>query len=326
MTINKENLLEDIESAAREGVVTHKEVVNAYIQGSQKVSGSKPTSLANILYYIGGAIVFIGLIVLVSQQWETLSSFARIFASLGSAIALFSAAMILESKKKFRGVSNAFHLIAAPLMAVGMFITLYEFDVDIQSLHTQVFIVALIAAMYAAAYFTTKRIIILIFFILYTSALFFGVTDLVVQPVLYSLDEINYIFYRIMTVGVTYMLLGYAFQKGNRKALTGWLYAAGSALFLLSALVLGKWEPDQVLFWELIYPGLVFGILFLSVYVRSLGFLIFGALFLVIYIAKITAEYFADSIGWPLVLVIVGFALIGSGYLLMRLYQRYIKD
>ena len=76
---------------------------------------------------------------------------------------------------------------------------------------------------------------------------------------------------------------------------------------------------------SVIYIGLNFGVLFLSVALKSRAMLVIGSLYLMGYILKITAEYFSDSLGWPISLVIAGFALIAVGYGTFRINQKYIK-
>ena len=78
------------------------------------------------------------------------------------------------------------------------------------------------------------------------------------------------------------------------------------------------------MFWELIYPGLVFGTLFLSVHVKSKAFLTWGTLFLMAYLLKITSEYFSSGLGWPLALVLAGLMLIGTGYMSFSLKKKYM--
>jgi hypothetical protein len=51
--------------------------------------------------------------------------------------------------------------------------------------------------------------------------------------------------------------------------------------------------------------------------------LIIGTGALVVYIFKITGEYFADSLGWPLALIVAGFAMIAIGSLFVRLNRKY---
>ena len=66
------------------------------------------------------------------------------------------------------------------------------------------------------------------------------------------------------------------------------------------------------------------GIIFLSIYVKNKAFLVFGSMFLMGYILKITSEYFAQSLGWPLALVIAGLALIATGYFSFYLNKKYL--
>jgi hypothetical protein len=104
------------------------------------------------------------------------------------------------------------------------------------------------------------------------------------------------------------------------------LYAFGSLGFLGAALALGGWAPEQNVFWELIFPLLVFGIIFLSIYVKSRAFLVFGSLFLIGYIFKLTGEYFSNTLGWPLALVLAGLLIMGVGYYAVRINRQYMKN
>jgi len=46
---------------------------------------------------------------------------------------------------------------------------------------------------------------------------------------------------------------------------------------------------------------------------------------MLIYIGYYTAEHFANTVGWPIALVIIGIALIGLSALAVRLNNQYIK-
>ena len=70
---------------------------------------------------------------------------------------------------------------------------------------------------------------------------------------------------------------------------------------------------------------MVFGGVFLSVYMKSRSVLIASTLFLVAHVVYITSEYFADSLGWPISLVLLGFVFIGLGYGSVTINKKYIK-
>jgi len=121
-------------------------------------------------------------------------------------------------------------------------------------------------------------------------------------------DSWKFYEYRVLVPGLTYILIGYAFSKNERTSFSNFLYGFGILGFLGSALSLGGWEPNQNVFWELIYSGLIFETLFLCVHIKSKSFLTWGTLFLMAYILKITSEYFSSGLGWPLALAIAALA------------------
>ena len=140
-----------------------------------------------------------------------------------------------------------------------------------------------------------------------------------------SFDMTDYTAYRFVGIGASFMVLGYAFRVLFTKVITPWLYAFGALAVLGGTFALQGFKPDQSAFWEIIYPGLVFGAMFIAIFLRSRAVLIFGAAFLVGDIFKLTSEYFQDSLGWPLMLVLAGFLLIGVGYLTFYLNNKYLK-
>jgi hypothetical protein len=68
----------------------------------------------------------------------------------------------------------------------------------------------------------------------------------------------------------------------------------------------------------------VFGMIFLSVYVKSKAFLVFGTIFLIVYILKLTGEYFTSGLGWPLALVVAGLVIMVVGYYAVKINKQYL--
>ncbi|MGH2611719.1 MAG: hypothetical protein ACRDFB_01560, partial [Rhabdochlamydiaceae bacterium] len=137
--------------------------------------------------------------------------------------------------------------------------------------------------------------------------------------------SVDFYEYRVLFVGLSYLFLGYYLSSTLQRDLAGALYGFGSLFFLGAALSLGGFKPSQNIFWELIFPGLVFVILYLSVHLKSKAFLTFGTLFVMIYILKITGEYFSGTLGWPISLMFCGVALIGVGYYAFSLNKKYLS-
>jgi len=202
-------------------------------------------------------------------------------------------------------------------------VTYDEAGIDVDKLSAQIQIAGILFASFGGAYAVIHRNVLLTFAFIFGTWFFFAVTDYMVRGAP-TLDEWQFVNYRILFVGLAYLLLGHSFAGSDREVLTGWLYGTGVIGFLGAGLALGDWKPQQNVFWEAVYPGLVFGIIFVSTHVKSRILLVFGSLALGVYLSKITAEYFSDSLGWAFSLVLVGFLLMGVAYLAVRVNRRYV--
>jgi hypothetical protein len=206
---------------------------------------------------------------------------------------------------------------------IGIGVIFYLAGFDTGSAGVQSLISLILFLAYLASYHVFKKDIFIFFSIIFGTWLFFAFTNMLVAG--YYQSEKLYE-YRILITGLSYLLLGYYFSEQNKSGLKSFLYGFGVLGFLGAALALGGWHPAQNVFWEAIFPFLVFGVLFLSVYLKSNSFLVFGSLFLMGYILKLTSEYFSQSLGWPLALVIAGFFLIAIGYGSFYLKRKYISE
>jgi len=310
--------------------LSREDLIAAYDEGRgvrTDQSVTKRLGVAEILYYIGGAVVFLGIAILVGQNWSTLTFSTKVLATLGAGIAAYILGVILDRDQRTETAASAFYLISALVTPIGLYVVFDNAGFDAGSAGTQSLISGILFAMYLSSFIIFRKNIFLLFSILFGTWLFFAFTGFMwengTSSYLYSFDW-KFYEYRILAVGLAYMLIGYAFSKTERAPLSRFLYGFGIFGFLGAAMALGGWEPDQNTFWELIFPGLVFAALFMSVHLKSRAFLTFGTLFLMAYILKITSEYFSSGLGWPLALVLAGLAMIGAGYLSLYLKRKYI--
>lgn len=326
--MDKNETLEELKTMLAQGDITKDEVMNVVRtidQGTLQMPGSihKRFNLAQVLYYVGGGIVVIGISVLIGENWRSLNSAVRILTTIGVAMASYITALLLSRQEKTQQLSQAFYFIASVVLPIGLGVTFHEAGYQIGTISIETIIASIAFLFLLLSFLLTKRVVLLLFSILYGIITFFILTTYLTQGspifVQYHFTE-----YRFLVVGLTLCLLGYGLQKGNFKMLTGTLYGFGVISFLGSAMALGGFKPSQNLFWEIIYPGLVFGVILLSIYLKSKSFLVFGALFLMAYIIKITGEYFTSNLGWPLALVVAGLALMGIGYMTVFVNKRYL--
>lgn len=325
--MNKVELLQYIKDFASKGFVTKDDVVDAYNQGA-KISGSRDNkvTISQILYYIGGAIVFLGIAILVVQNWSHLNAVTKILVTLGSSIvAYITATIFYRHADRLGGVGQAFYLISALTLPLGLAILFDEvgFDPDTAVLHSLISFICLLVFLISQRIF--KKDIFIIFSVLFGTWFFFGFTEFLSDKIV-SFDADKFAAYRVIVTGISYIFLGRFLSQKQKKALSGMLCGLGIFVALAACLYLTGWGRGRSIMWEILFPGIVFGVIFLSIYLKSKSFLVFGSMYLMVYILKLTGEYFADSMGWPLALVMTGLLLIGIGYAAFALNKKYIDN
>jgi len=311
--MDKEQLLSTVTEFSRNKTITARELLSAYEKG--KWGEGKASVLSKILYTIGASILLVGIIALIGQYWNDLSSLAHIVISLGSSIAsYFIALLILQSGKSDSLVQTAFG-VSAILLPIGLAITFIEFEYD------NIIVIPTIALAVAGLSLALFRN-----FVFTIATIVFGTWELyqVIEKLTTTLDyslRSDIFIYTTMVLGLLYILLGYIIinlKKTWGESFSSLLYFAGASTFLGAALSLGG-------VWDILFSGFVTSMIILSLYLKSRALLVAGTLFIVIYLIKLTSEYFADSIGWPVALVVIGLFTIAVGFMAVNLHKRFIS-
>lgn len=325
--MEKNETLASITKLAEKNTITKDEVLKAFEKG--KSGKANPLhheiGISEVLYFIGGIIVFVGIAVLIGQNWNALNSFTRLLTTLGFGIAAYMIGVLLHKEEKYGAVGYAFHLIAALVIPLGLGVFLDQMGYQYETNGIQSLIAGTLLVMYLASYFVFKKTIFMLFTIAYATWFFFVFTNFLIEPNPF-ITENNFFEYRFLFVGLSYLFLGYYFASTKQNVLTSALYGFGNLFFLGAAFALGGFEPEQNLFWELLFPFFVSAVLLLSVRFKSKSFLTFGTIFLMAYILKITGEYFSGTLGWPICLMLCGIALIAVGYYSFTLNKKYISS
>ena len=319
--MDKMTLLEAVRDLAAAGELTEAEVIAAVREAADTRAAeiaARSGRYSNLLYFVGGGVIFIGIVAFIAQVWDELGPFMHVVVTLGSGLAAFVSGVLLSWHGRLGAAGPAFFLIAALLLPLGMAVTLDEAGLAPERLGLQSLMALVLTVAFLAVYRLFRSSSLLVYAIVFATWAFFAISGFMVGPDPRFAGK-EFFEYRILTAGLAFMVLGWAFSGTERDGLSGPLYAFGSLAFLGSALALGGWKPSQNAFWELVFPGLAFGVLYLSVQLRSKALLTFGSIFLGAYLAKITGEYFSDSMGWPLALIVLGLLLMGVGFLTFRL-------
>jgi hypothetical protein len=325
----KSDILAYVKKLAEQNIITKDELDAAYNSGkgisTDVLSHHKSIGITEIMYYIGGGIVFLGIVILIMQNWSELSDFTRILATLGSGVAAYYAGVLLNSQESTKSVSNAFFLISSLTIPIGLLVTFDAAGMDIGESGVLSLVSTMLVSMFIASYLIFKRTIFVLFSIFYGTWFYFSFLGLMIgdSP---DLNTWQSYMYRILFAGISYALIGYSFSKNKLSPISDFLYGLGTIAILSSTMTLGGFSPNQDAFWELIYPALIFGALYISVYIKSKSVLALGTIFLMIYILKITSEYFSSGLGWPLALVLAGLFMIGVSYMSITIKNKYLGN
>jgi hypothetical protein len=168
--------------------------------------------------------------------------------------------------------------------------------------------------------FVTKKTLLTLLTIINGTAFIYVFVETLIGGSFYQNGEIYS--YLTMVIGVVYLLLSHEFRDGWNNKLVLLLDFFGIMGLLGAGFSRIYGSPA----WQLFYLVLIAGGFMYSIYSRSRSVLIVSTLFLLGYISYITSEYFADSIGWPMALVILGFLFIGLGYISININKKYIAN
>ena len=276
--------------------------------------------MTKMLYVLGAAIVIIGIVIFVAQIWNDIGSFGRISVTLGLGLLIAAIGSVLLKQKPEDNIGPIFHFIGGLLIPGGAVVTLSELDVDFVSLWPVAITFGAIFVFYLLLNATHKHAILTFFAIANGTAFIYLLVEAIVEGPYYKHEDLYA--YLTIVIGASYLLLAHAFRDGWNKQLIGALYFFGITGFLGAAFS----QVFDSVPWQLLYFLIVLGGLFLSVYMKSRSILVMSTLFLIAHVSYITSEYFANSLGWPISLVILGFVFIGLGYASLAINKKYIKE
>ena len=180
-----------------QNLITKDEIIGAFDNGKSSKTNplTRELGISEVLYMTGGFIVFIGVAVLIGQNWDTFNAFTRILVTLGFGIVSYMVGVLFNKEEKHGLVSYAFHLIAALIIPLGLGVVVDQAGFDVASAISQSIIAAILLMTYVASYFVLKKTIFTFFSIAFATWLFFSFTNLLIGSNPYFVD-INFYEYR----------------------------------------------------------------------------------------------------------------------------------
>ncbi len=279
--------------------------------------------LINTFYGIGATIAITGVGILIGQNWIEIGFAGRILSTMGISLSAYITAFLL-SKPQQKMLSQVLFAISAILAPLGSYVLLNEGNIAFDW-SSQITTSLLLSIVFGTALLISKRSVLILVVVGFASWAYFALVAKVFGSAIYYNNSLQW---AIMLLGTSYIFISYGLQSflpasdvadvGEKKTIQNVLYGFGTLAILGSGIFVGG-------IFDLFFIALIFGAFYGSVYLKSRSMLIFGALFLVAHMIKLTSEYFLDSVGWPLALIVIGFLVIGVGYLTFYLNKKFIS-
>ena len=307
----KEDALHDIAVLAKHNSISLDEIKHAL--EPPPVLAYKPTSsvLSKLFGYIGGIFVFAGIGIFINMNWDDFGSAARVIVTLGVGLMAFIMGLVCLHDKRYEKAATPLFIVASILQPMGILVMLQEYSSGGDARHGLIYMSAYMLIQQGAI-FWAKRLSVLAF-----SAILFACILLANLFDIWGWDgELIG-----MVIGVSLICIAYALQNSKHLAIAPFWYFVGGVILMWSVFEVVENTPL-----ELLYLGLSALMIFVSTHVRSRALLGVGTLAMLIYIGYYSAKHFANTLGWPIALVIIGVALIGMSSLAVRLNNKYIKQ
>jgi hypothetical protein len=240
-----------------------------------------------------------------------MNSAARVVITLGSGLAACALATLANRDARFEKAVPPLFLIAAVLEPTGMLVAFNEFGSGGDA-RWAALITAGVVAFQFAAIFTVLRQSMLLFLAVFFGTLFWWTAfDLI------GMDDSAV----ALVLGASLLLAAIGADRTPHTVITPSWYLVGAALFLYGLFDQVERTPAEILF-ILTASGFVY----LSAVVHSRTLLLVATAGILGYTGWFTSEHFADSLGWPLALVLFGLAMIGLSAAAFRIDRQYVRS
>jgi hypothetical protein len=282
---------------------------------------SRLQKISRILNYIGGTLIFFGICYWLSYNWKFLSAAGRVVFTLGMASWVLYLAASIAKQGNHPTSSGALFLLGGLLLPIGVSVTLNALGLDTNLDIVKIIVTAICFITFLVLELRHQNEILLLFCIIYGSSFFIsGIQFLNDNGVWFPID--NLISYEMLILGIAYLLLGYGLSF-TRNSWSGFLCFLGDFLILLASfymagLFMGASANEL---WEILTPLILLLSFLLYVPIKNKSLLCLSVAFLIIYISRLTYKfsYLFGTVGWPMVLIVMGVLLMLTAFVLVSI-------
>lgn len=296
MTNDRQNALAQIAALAQSHGLSAEDIAAHLHQSGQSAPEAQRNLLVTMLSYLGGLLVFCGIGYAISLQWDTLGSAQRILVTFGTGFSALLLGLACLRDQRFVRATTPLFLIAGLLQPTGLFVMLKEYASGNDGALACVIVFTPLAAQMLALFAKLRR----------TSLLFLGITytTIALWAAMYKIGMDQSVI--AFGIGVSGLLLAGLINRSADRALAPLSY------FVFAGFVAGgAFELLEGSFLDILLIPVGAFLILGSIRARSRTFLFTAMLSMLCYLCYYTATYFANTMGWPLALIVIGLAMIG---------------
>ena len=291
----REIALNKIVELAQQHNISSEEISARFIQ-SKSTEKSKGI-VGKLLNYLGGIFIFSGIAILVNLIWDDISSAQRVTLTFGTGIVVFILGIICAKDTRFEKATTPLFLISALLLPTGLFVFLDEYIPHGQDpVMAAVLIFGTLAAQFGMVFYALYRTSLLFFTLIFWN----GFITTLLEKMRIDGELIG------IVLGISALSLTIGISKTRHQAIAPFWY------FISGLVLLGSyWSMFEGSALDISYLGVNAFLIYLSITFASRTLLFVSVLGLFFYMGYFANEYFADVIGWPLSLIVLGVAMMG---------------
>ncbi len=322
---------------------------------------SKGDIAKTLFTYLGAIFILSGIGTYIGMFWDSMGSTMRIFVTLGVGYVLLIVLVSALHENKFPRLILPLTLACVFMMTGGWFVLIHEVFPHGDNWRAAMLFVTGVMTLHQGILFSKYRHTVLAFTALFFVYGFMHVgLDMLGIPLTYiaivlgasvfligtALEKSSHrvlsepalligifwlnsgLFDRMamftssnwasLIIGVCLMLTAYGLQKAGRyRLLTGLSYFIGSIMFYS-----GLFDLVQNTSVELLYLAVTASILYACVVLQSRTLLLTTVIAMLAFIGYFSAKHFANSLGWPVTLVLMGIAFLGVGTIAIKVKRR----
>ncbi len=270
-------------------------------------AANKPT-MRLVLAYLGLMCIFVGIGSFIGMHWKEFDSFMRILMTAGLGIGLLNGSIVMQRRGQWPEYLNGAYLISLFLLTTGLFVTLKELsngnDVPLAS----ILVFGTMLSLSLLLFQSLRQAVFIFASVICLNGFMWGLMEkaqLNDEPILLGTGLMNWF--------IAYGLQARGFVRCTLLANIIGLFSLAAGLFQL---------VHEENFWDLsLFAGSA-AVMWYGTKERYYAKLLLGALFLFGTLTYFTAEYFADTAGWPICLILLGGAFFGLAHTTRKLMDQ----